>query len=53
MITKFDLAKICNDEKNVNNYKVINNLCYYLNKPFGIIKEDVENDYKKIIFKPL
>lgn len=53
MITNFELSKFCNDENNINNYKVVNDICYYLNIPFGIIKENIEKGDKKIIFKPL
>ena len=49
------LACLCNDEENVEDYKIIENKCYYKDEFIGTI--DVKYDFKKQIvdayFKPI
>ena len=51
-ISNIYLAYICNDIQNFNNYKIIDNLCYYKDELIGEIKETLNGNVLDVYLKP-
>jgi hypothetical protein len=49
----YQLAYLCNDLQNAQDYKINSNNCYYKDEFIGEIKEELKDGVLNIYFKPI